>query len=165
LKIQGRIFSVIFLVQITFVISILLYFLVLLQPVSRIQSEQAVLQQLERTIHREILTLHRIVTGQFSQEVDNYRARSLETNDAFRAVSELEFIPSISKSTGDAINAIGRLRALIEGNRNTFFAAAKELTSAAEEQFNFIRTFQMKRLLEEGLPYPEVRAAGVQTLN
>lgn len=165
MKIQGRIFSVIFLVQITFLISIALYFVVLLQPVARIQSEQVVLQQLEGSIHREVLTLHRILTGQFDLETQNYRRSSQQTLEAFENVASLEFIPGISNSAAEAINSIGRLSGLIQNNRTQFFEAATTLAQAAEAQFSFLRTFQIKRLIEEGQAYPEVRQAAALTLS
>ncbi|AFG36385.1 methyl-accepting chemotaxis protein [Spirochaeta africana] len=160
MKIRAKLILLIISVQIAFVAAIGLYMVVLLQPIGEINSEAAEIDNLRSRMYLELLQLHKLTTGQYTVELDGYRAAVTETRRAFDAVGELEYLPAANDTIARSVVAIQRLERIIRSNQDAFLAQAEELLATVEREVTFTRSFMFRSLVENRDASPALAEAG-----
>lgn len=149
MKIRAKLLGLLLSTQAAFLIAIAVYLLILLRPITVINAESSEIRILNDRLNRELLQLHKVTTGQFALEFEEYQRTTQATLDAFASVGSLEVLPGMNETLSHSIAAIQRLEPLIRSNQEQFSAHAQSLIRTIENEQMFIRSFVFRNLVGE----------------
>lgn len=149
MSIRFRLFGLIAIVNIILVLS-MVYVNFQTASMTRIRSEQAVLQEMMATLSNEESILMGFLIKSFSHTRDEYETAAENTAEIFtRAKEDIVLLPTLSEEVDRAIDSVFRLNDLMAMRRSNLARSANEFWRMAEENYLYISGVSIFRMISE----------------
>ncbi|OQY35647.1 MAG: hypothetical protein B6241_00195 [Spirochaetaceae bacterium 4572_59] len=128
-------------------------YFIALAPIEKIERESEVLRDLQDSIVAEQLLLNRLMNQtNYVRGVDEFNNQVEKTTLIFKKVEKISYLREMSKSVGEALDIILRLKQMKDDRLEEFRVADEEFRAAVIEvyifidSFNFVQIYQSARL-------------------
>lgn len=119
MTIRQKLLTIILILVGVYVASAAAYFLIR-APISRINSEEVVLETLRESIRNETIQLNRLTSAQFPDQLDAFMKSNAATAAAFRNLDTLKLLPAASPSIRQSLDVIRNLKAALDKGASDF---------------------------------------------
>ena len=144
MNIRAKLFLVVFGMIVFFSVAVSIYF-AMLDPVSRIEKERAVLDDLSTSISGVRIELNRLDSNTFQQQKPLFEASISKLAEAFKRLQEVKYLRQVDPELAEAIEIVERLQNLNEENIRSVSELYETLLQDAKEVFVFADTVTFRR--------------------
>jgi methyl-accepting chemotaxis protein len=144
MNIRAKLFLLVFGMIVLFSAAVSVYF-VMLDPVSRIEREQAVLDDLKASISGLQVEANRIDSATFQQQKLKFEASVTQLEESFKYLQEVKYLRKVDPQLAEAIEIIERLQSLNDENLRTVKDIYEALIQDAEAVFVFSDAITFRR--------------------
>ncbi len=148
MRIRTKLFALLLLLIVTFVVSTAVYFIVL-APVASIESERQTLEDSRTALVDQALALNRLARLPFDRQLDVFKAAAGTTAKAFASVHRMSVLPAMSGSVKNALVVIENLETLLGRDTDDFLAAASALHDAVKQAYGLALEFDLPTVLTD----------------
>ena len=136
---------------------------IMMRPIRRIESETAVLEDLEKNLLEYGVHTGRLNSDAFLNELEKVKSSKIDLDESFDAIARLEYLPSINDSITTAIDTIVLLRDSIDTNHDQLMKRTEDVIDMAD-RLDADETFTMTQIawideLPEGVSQDFLRQA------